>query len=483
MPRDDGRTAAGITHDAATAWRRVDHRAPAPVTRGRNVRRIVVDVGSFNCRNMGDVAMLQVALTRLGAIWPAATLQVMTDVPEVLATHCPTAVPLPAAARRIWFEPGFLLGRVHRVLSARQAHWLEWSKRLLRRTAPSLLAAAIRGRMQLRGATTQESTHTTQELTRLLDAIEHADLVVACGQGGLTDHAVWHAIAMLDIADMAMRLGTPVAFLGQGIGPMRNSHLRAVAKDILPRIPLIALREQRGGLPLLHALGVDSSHVMVTGDDAIELAYEARPAMPGSAIGVNLRVAASAATDASLIDQLRPIVQARASAYRAALLPIPIARSGPTPDAAAIRELLVGYGDPTDGGEQLDTPRQVIEQAGRCRIVVTGAYHAAVFALAQGIPTVCLARSAYFADKMLGLAQQFGDGCEVVSLDEPDLPARLGHAIDTAWAAASRVREPLLDAAVRQIRASHDAYERLHELAHASTAARGSRGGRHARTA
>lgn len=122
------------------------------------------------------------------------------------------------------------------------------------------------------------------------------------------------------------------------------------------------------------------------------------------------------------------------------------------------------YQDDTDGGLSLDTPMKLIEQAGRCRVVVTGAYHAAVFALAQGVPVVCLASSPYYVAKFLGLKDQFGAGCETVFLNEPDVLEKLASPLEAAWQSAERVRMPLQQAALRQIGLSRAAYERCRDL-------------------
>ncbi|MCS6926703.1 MAG: polysaccharide pyruvyl transferase family protein, partial [Candidatus Binatia bacterium] len=100
----------------------------------------------------------------------------------------------------------------------------------------------------------------------------------------------------------------------------------------------------------------------------------------------------------------------------------------------------------------------------RCRIVVVGSYHAAVFALAMGIPAVCLANSSYYRDKFLGLAHQFGEGCRVIFLDDADFPTKLTSEIDWAWRRACVLRPELLAAAERQVALSHAAYQRIYEL-------------------
>jgi colanic acid/amylovoran biosynthesis protein len=106
----------------------------------------------------------------------------------------------------------------------------------------------------------------------------------------------------------------------------------------------------------------------------------------------------------------------------------------------------------------------VIKQAALCRVVVTGAYHAAVFALAQGVPVVGLAKSAYFSSKFLGLEDQFGEGCQTILLDEQALPQRLHIALERAWQNADKLRDPLQAAALRQIELSRRSYERLKGL-------------------
>jgi colanic acid/amylovoran biosynthesis protein len=131
-------------------------------------------------------------------------------------------------------------------------------------------------------------------------------------------------------------------------------------------------------------------------------------------------------------------------------------------DVATLKELLDGIGD-SDGGAALQTPRDVIKRVGTCRLVVTGSYHGAVFALAQGIPVVALVRSCYYLNKMAGVAHEFGIGCHIVALDEDDVSARLCDAIDRAWAEADAVREPLLRSAQNQINRSRSAYARLRE--------------------
>jgi colanic acid/amylovoran biosynthesis protein len=106
----------------------------------------------------------------------------------------------------------------------------------------------------------------------------------------------------------------------------------------------------------------------------------------------------------------------------------------------------------------------VLEVLQRCRVVVVGSYHAAVFALSMGIPAVMIAAREHYAQKLHGLAHQFGVGCQVELASHPELAMRLQAAIESAWTCAPGTRVTLLAAARNQVVASEAAYERLFEL-------------------
>jgi len=282
--------------------------------------------------------------------------------------------------------------------------------------------------------------------------------------GGITDVFPQFAFALLDTFDLAIRRGKVTAMMGQGIGPLTNPELVAYAREILPKIDLIALREGKAGGPLLRALGVPADRIVITGDDAIDMAYERHPVeTSGRALGINLRVASYSEVDGPIVARVREAVQHSARRLAVPLLPLPISRYQGEADHLTLRELLSGFNE-SDGGASIDSAREVIDQIGMCRAVVTGSYHPAVFALALGVPVVGLARSQYYLDKFHGLADQFGVGCEVILLDTPDVESAISAAIERAWRSADAVRPQLLEAAARQVELQRAAYSRLSEL-------------------
>ncbi|MEP7286091.1 MAG: polysaccharide pyruvyl transferase family protein [Chloroflexota bacterium] len=418
--------------------------------------RILIDSDNSDCHNMGDVAMLQMAVARLSAQWPDATIEVITKVPASLAIHCPSVIPVDYWSRYSWLADDYLLGRLHTLLPDPTSHQLGELKRTLERHVPALVASTIRLRSQLAG-------HEIGDPRAFLDTLSEADLLVVCGLGGLTDFFQPLAYLVLNTLEIAMRCSKPTAMFSQGIGPIEHHALLSRVKAVLPKVDLIALRENRSGLPLLKSMGVAPDRIVVTGDDAVELAYEARPNTFGKGMGINLRVAASSGVDHSFVAKVRGPLHQFAKTHNAPLLPVPISIFNPLYDPQTIRELMMGYDDTSDGGAHLNTPLKIIEQVGQCRIVVTGAYHAAVFALAQGVPVVCLAKTAYYMDKFMGLADLFGTGCETVMLQDVNLSEKLTAAMERAWATADEVRPVLLAASVRQIELGRNAYRQLHD--------------------
>jgi polysaccharide pyruvyl transferase WcaK-like protein len=276
----------------------------------------------------------------------------------------------------------------------------------------------------------------------------------------MTDATAEHAATVLATLALARSGDIPTAMMGQGIGPLDHPGLRARARAVLPGVGLIALREGIRGPALLQQLGVPAGRVLVTGDDAIEAAMRATPAQPGAGLGINIRLSANAGVGPGILEVLRPLLAEEARRRGTTLVPVPIGSDAR--DAAVLQEFV----NPSELTElsRLDTPGKVIAQVGRCRVLLSGAYHAAVFALAQGIPVIGLAETEYYRWKFEGLRALFGEGCEIVTLDEPDLPVRLTRVLAGVWERADAVRDGLRHAAAAQVERSTEAYRRLPAL-------------------
>jgi polysaccharide pyruvyl transferase WcaK-like protein len=422
--------------------------------------RIVVDTalntGIPEYSNMGDVAMLQVGVRRLRRLWPSARIEVLTESPANLAVFCPEAKPLPRAGRDLWIGNHAIIGSFDRHLPRNVSVRLSNLSRGCRLRYPGTFRLLANLRLTIR-----DRRSVRPDLSAFLEAIGNADLFVVCGAGGFTNDAREWNISILETIEEAIQRNIPVVMFGQGLGPLSDPDILGRARKTLPKVALITLRGGRGGSALAQSLGVNSSQILTTGDEAVEIAYEAREKEPGTAVGLNLRVASYANVNGAMIDMLRPVLHRFARRHNVPLIPVPIAFHDWANDPVTIGRLLQGLDDDSDGGITLDTPLKVIQQVGRCRIVVTGAYHAAVFAMSQGIPVVGLSASDDYTAKFLGLEDQFGLGCETVFLGASDVAKRLAAAAERAWLLAEKVRIPMQEAARRQIALSQVAYERI----------------------
>ena len=262
--------------------------------------RIIVDPGTFDCLNMGDVAMLKVAVRRLGILLPSAAIGVLTSSPNRLLDHVETGLPVNHHGRLVWFSDSALTGGLKERIPGLLSGLLSEFNRSLRHHKPELLSALLHWKSRIGGADGRAAVSFLQEMQK-------ADLYVVSGAITLTDKSKGHGRMVLDSLEMAINRGIPAVMFSQGLGPLYDPNLIARARAVLPRVDLITVRERRNATRLLASLGVDPARVLVTGDDAVELAHEMRPLGRGQAIGVNLRVGPSSDVSASVVETLRPV--------------------------------------------------------------------------------------------------------------------------------------------------------------------------------
>lgn len=406
--------------------------------------RIVIDCCNYflNNHNHGDRAIYKMAAERLTHQWPGAEISWITLDPALMQQTIPAATFVTLAQRHHW-----------QLVSAPQTA----RKPGLTAALTSLWDGSFPNREQ------QKLMRTIPDAALLVDKIRQADVVLALGGGAFSDHFPKHACGLLDTLAIGLIFGKPTALLSVGFEPVSNPALLEKCKQVLPRLSLIGCRESEIGPALLKEFGVPDERIYLTGDEAIALAYRLRPAQPGGAMGVNLRQSGYSSMDDVALQSIRGVLQETAQRYNAPLLGCPISMFGPS-DVESIQKLTASYNGLVETGETLDEPEKVIQQVGRCRVVVTGSYHAAVFALSQGIPAVGIVRSLHYQSKLAGLATQFGVGCTLVDSHNTDFEANLRNAIVESWQTAEALREALLHKAQEQISAGEIAYRKLFEI-------------------
>jgi colanic acid/amylovoran biosynthesis protein len=407
--------------------------------------RILVEPSDYRLLNRGDVASLSVALHRLGTLWPEATVEVLTDDPDNVRAIAPSVTTRSSRGHEAWDGRSVVSGMVPRRLSVALG------------SLPAVADAEIRARWPRFSAPRRALS---ADLEEYLAAVAGADLVVVTGMGGIADEFQCYAIGILGTLRLAAGHGTPTAMMSQQIGPVVSGRLRRVARRVLPGVGVIAVRERRRSVPLLKELGVDLGRVRTTGDDTIALAHALHPATPGAGMGLNLRTARYSRIDATMAAHVGEIVRATSRTLGAPLVGLPVSTNPQEDDAATISQTTGTDSRSYPGITDLEGFISLVQD---CRVVVSGSYHGAVFALAQGIPAVCLTNSPYYDQKFLGLRDLFGEGCEVVALGTTS-ERDLGVAMKRAWANAPELKGPLLAAAAKQVDLGRAAYAELPEL-------------------
>jgi polysaccharide pyruvyl transferase WcaK-like protein len=435
--------------------------------------RILFDQAVYSMRNKGNITLLQIALRRIHKLWPEASLEVMTESPHLLKLYGPEASPVSIYGWQNWSKNRARLERLHRLVPETVFRVLLETREELqyRGLTPDQVKQQLGTRLGRpdashdgEGQNTEPSDPQLFDPPDLEQAMQGADLVIGTGGGYLVDsdwgaaHPVLHRLAR------AKRMGKFTALVGQGVGRIEEPGFRALAETVLPEVDLILVREEKFAIPLLESLGVPPERIQMSGDDAVELAYEARNETLGSDIGVSVRLARYTDARQQDLGRIRPVLHQAAARHGARLVGVPTSCCGVESDQFQIAKLLAGYPQTMLGWLRFEPTIDLIRRVGRCRVVVAGAFHAAVFALSQGIPAIGLARTREYAIKLGGLVDQFGPGCQLLHMDDEQLSEKLAEAVDRAWESADRLRPQLLEAATVQIQLGQMAYQRLYDL-------------------
>ena len=397
--------------------------------------RVLIDQSGYELLNSGDLAMLMSCADGIHACVPDAELSVLTRSPQRLAAAVPGSRAVAIGAEPRW------LGVGRTVAAVRFAH--------------KVMAPAVFPRVRRRRP-------------GVVRAIQDADVVVSSGGGFLNDSFVHHALGVLSVLRAAQRAGKRTAMFGQGLGPITNPLLRRLAAQTLPNLDVLGLREGTLGPSVAAELGVPSARVLVTGDDALRLAGAGGPPAAGGALGVNLRLARYAATGAA---DAQIVAAALGRVYPAVveeLVALPVSSYASESDLQAIASVLPPAAAPRTPLDELPQPADLAREVSRCRAVLTGSYHVAVFALARGIPVVGVSNSGYYDHKFNGLAQLFPEtAVRCVALRGPAAIEELAGAVIDALAAPNPLREAIAESAAQQC-ARHDALMRQFFSGHAT---------------
>ncbi len=329
-----------------------------------------------------------------------------------------------------------------RHLPQAEFHVATFAPELIRRNSPSFAPYLLAHRGE----------HYSASFARTIADSDAAGVILA---GAFSDAFEEHVLGLLETLDLAASRGKPTFLLSAGFERVTSRRLLERAREVLPKVDWICCREPLYGPTLLREWGVPLSRILVTGDSAVEEAYgAARPSLGGD-LGFSARVAPYSGLTRDGLHRIGSLLAKFAAANGCEIVPVPISLQGPS-DLAS----LAAYGAPSARHLNFADPRVLYSRIARCRVLVSATYHAAVFALSQGIPVVAIALSPHYQVKLHGLASLFPQATVVLE-PHKDSRRRLIHEVERLWSEAPGLSSDMLETA-RILSAVHaSAMERI----------------------
>jgi colanic acid/amylovoran biosynthesis protein len=259
--------------------------------------------------------------------------------------------------------------------------------------------------------------------------IKDTNLVITSGGGNITDISYQNATETLCTIRLAQQLRKKTAMFGEGLGPLSDPKIIRLTKKVFPKLLALGVREGLTSPNLARKSGIRNERLFITGDDAIEFALNEDSISTRECIGVNIRQALYAGNIFDKVYEIPRVVTKITKAHGIPIVPIPITKEKPISDLESIDKLFELDEVEYQLAQEIDSVYDLLRQIKRCRLVITGSYHAGVFALACGVPVVCLSGTRYYDLKFEGLSGQFGVGCHIVDYRSETFPDELYLAI------------------------------------------------------
>lgn len=411
--------------------------------------KFYVENGSFHLRNLGDVAMLERTLSEIRRTHPDSIRFVPTSDPGRLRLIDADAVPVMSH-----HDPWKSVLR-------------DWQRQKGKKLFSRLMRTSFReaNRRRKYVAFLNDIRHLRPEeiiihvrnpsLRSWLQTVTSCDAIVSCGGGLVNDWFPENGKRILETIGYAQVVGKPTAMFGLGLGPVDTSYLKYLSRRVLPHLTVLSLREPTGIADLFGIFRKTPNHI-ISGDDAVLITSELSAVR--SSIGVSLRGAKHAQLPKGVLTEIGKQVVAIAARENLKVQPLPVYLAESDGDLATFSKCEVPSHVIENDGTHIDQVQQLIECIRNCRVVVTGTYHAAVFALSCGIPVVALASSKYYHRKLGGIMAQFGERTAPLDMGRTDFSERLYSNIHSALNEPQTHRDRRLAAAIAQHERSSRAY-------------------------
>ena len=336
---------------------------------------------------------------------------------------------------------------------------------------PSISCVVISGDPQQTSSQHGVEAISWLDLPGMGDAVRGSDLTIVGGGGLLQDHWGVDPGTLLTQrhygisfyagpAVLAALAGKPLALAGLGVGPLSSREARRMVRGVCEASSFLSVRDE-GSRNLLLEAGVEPHRITLSTDAAFLLPAERiRPEDVLMATGVEPRapiVGVALRPWLLGVDQERFEREVAGALDRfvektgGTLLLVPFQESArPEEDDASLASRVRQRLQHADRAVVLPSPRPPAEAAGLlagCDLVVAMRLHAAIFAVAGGVPAVSIA----YDPKVSALSARFGLDSLVVPLAEVSAK-NLSSRMESALAERDRLKASLSSMAAQQRR-------------------------------
>ncbi|HXM33745.1 MAG TPA: polysaccharide pyruvyl transferase family protein [Pyrinomonadaceae bacterium] len=343
---------------------------------------IIADVGGAETRHIGDEAMLEANLAAFRRLIPEVAFTVVSRDPEWTAARYDVDAVAPFGFPRDPAAGQQRAAMLNRLLAD--------------------VSSCGRGNTNIDFASDATS-----------DAVARADGLVVSGGGNLSStwpDLLYERVALLHLARIFKK---PAVVLGQTIGPRLAGDERRLLAEALSSARFVGVRERPSAAFALR-LGVLPERIWYQSDDALFLEtdresatlFSPTPARSGTsriAVTIDPQVrAAGEAVFGALVLQLREISEttgatlmliAHAFGSESAAVPSDLTEAHLLADELGLSSTVVAAG--------LDA-RQAMQVTGEAALVISSRYHAIVFGLAAGVPSIGIYGDDYCRIKLQG---------------------------------------------------------------------------------
>ncbi len=335
-------------------------------------------IGGYTCNNPGDQAILHATILRIRALFPESRFVIWTE-PGTEKLWVPEGVPCETVSFKVlpWL---------------RRPHRLSGKLRQIYRVLYPVASLAFRKLLR------------HGEL--ICERMRQSECVIFVGGGYLT--SPYNVIETHYLSMLAEDAKKRVYYLGHTIGPDWRAGERSMVDDMLGRANVVLLRENFS----MTEISGEHKNLWVGMDEASFLPISERGVAQSGAVRVGLNLAAYSKS----INYYQLVVEAlnrlaiaiKPSVLKVEFIPMETGNFADDRKESASIEAVQGkqfeYYPPVEVGSVADRRARI---AGMDLFIGTR-FHANVFALSQGVPSLGLYTNGYMQRKITGLFQSYG---------------------------------------------------------------------------